>query len=116
MPSMIRKSFPQALALTKGIARTPELFSMYRAQRKGTLKDRRLPQAAQNLVLILARSLQLKLNPNMLWSCCDLHILHHGMHTLKNSVYFKSNFVDATTGDFITADGRLQTKSLFRAP
>src|SRR6202142_387747 len=91
-------------------------FGVHRAELSCTIKNRRLLQTAQHLVLIPARSLQLKLNAHVLLGRGNLHVLHHGVDTFQNAVDLRSNFVGTAAGNFVTADCGFQTKSFFRAP
>jgi len=88
---------------------------MHRAEGDRAFKNLRLLQAVQNLALLLARPLQLKLDSHVLLRCSNLHVQHHGVDTFQNAVYLKRDFVGAAASDFVTEERRLQTESLFGA-
>src|ERR1700731_886356 len=46
----------------------------------------------------------------------NLHVLHYAVDGLQNAIYLGGNFVGGASRDLVTADGGLQTESLFRAP
>ena len=58
-------------------------FRLHRPQRDNTLEHGRLLQCLQHLLLLLARSFQIKLKADMLPGLGHMHVFHHGVDAFQ---------------------------------
>src|ERR1700685_3048357 len=111
--SISRKSFPQALAFTKGMVRGPKFMEnsrslpLHQTQPKDRTKDERCLQSPQQLLLFAKAAFDVKLHADVASGAGGFHILHHAVIALENAIHFNANFLDGASRHLVAGKQQL---------
>src|SRR5690349_2622778 len=91
-------------------------FRLHRAERGHTIKRSRIPKQPKNMRLLLPRSLALEAEAHMYWGWRNLHILHHRMQRLQESIDSQLNVVSRSPCHFVTVHHYLEVQETLAEP